>query len=64
MFIIFFFIFHRVRIEDERAFAEVTCDVTVKGQYKVFSESPIIKTLLNGDTIHGEGNGKVKIGKY
>ncbi|KAF9420009.1 hypothetical protein HW555_003603 [Spodoptera exigua] len=50
-------------IEDERATIELTCDVTIKGRYKVFSDSPLVKTFSGGDTVKGEGNGKVKIEK-
>nr|QCF41921.1 odorant binding protein [Athetis dissimilis] len=50
-------------VEAERAFMELTCDITVKGRYKVFSNSPLIKTFTGGDTLSGDGNGKVKIDK-
>ncbi|XP_035450675.1 uncharacterized protein LOC118276456 [Spodoptera frugiperda] len=50
-------------IEDEHASLEMTCDITIKGQYKVFSDSPFIKTFSGGETVNGEGNGKVKIDK-
>ncbi|CAH0587018.1 unnamed protein product [Chrysodeixis includens] len=51
------------KMEDERAIVELTCDVSIKGRYKIFSSSPMVKTLLGGESIHGDGNGKVKIEK-
>ncbi|XP_021192095.2 uncharacterized protein LOC110377497 [Helicoverpa armigera] len=51
------------KIEEGRAFMELTCDISIKGHYKVFSNSPLVKTLAGGDTVTGDGNGKVKIDK-
>nr|QNI19889.1 odorant binding protein [Micromelalopha troglodyta] len=50
-------------VEKEKAFMELTCDITLKARYKVFSNSPLIKTFLGGETVHGDGNLKVKIEK-
>ncbi|CAH1636534.1 unnamed protein product [Spodoptera littoralis] len=50
-------------IEDECSTIEMTCDVTIKGRYKVYSASPFIKAFSGGETVEGEGNGKVKIEK-
>lgn len=43
---------------------DLTCDILFKGKYKVFSASPLIKNLLGGENVHGEGDGKAKIGNY
>lgn len=53
----------RTNIEDERAFIETECDLSIKGHYKVFSNSPVVKGFTGGETLTGEGNGKVKISK-
>ncbi|KAG6447747.1 hypothetical protein O3G_MSEX005157 [Manduca sexta] len=52
-----------INIENEKGSQEITCDVTVKGHYKVLASSPLIKNILGGTTVHGDGNGKVKIEK-
>ncbi|KAI5636242.1 hypothetical protein NE865_11006 [Phthorimaea operculella] len=51
-------------LDNERATMEMTCDITVKGEYKVFGDAPIIKNLLGGSTVHGEGFGKVRLEKF
>uniref|UniRef100_A0A2A4K506 Uncharacterized protein n=1 Tax=Heliothis virescens TaxID=7102 RepID=A0A2A4K506_HELVI len=51
------------KVEEGRATMELTCDISIKGHYKVFSNSPLVKSLAGGDTVTGDGNGKVKIEK-
>lgn len=41
----------------------LTCDITVKGKYKVEATAPLIRNLLGGD-VHGAGYGKVMLGKW
>ncbi|KAJ8723381.1 hypothetical protein PYW08_003293 [Mythimna loreyi] len=48
-------------IEAEKVFMELTCDFTIKGRYKMYSNSPLIKSFIGGDSLSGEGNGKIKI---
>ncbi|XP_075975238.1 uncharacterized protein LOC142975960 [Anticarsia gemmatalis] len=50
-------------LTEERGHQENTCDITIKGRYKLESASPLVQTLLGGTTVRGEGNGKVKIEK-
>ncbi|KAJ8716584.1 hypothetical protein PYW07_003211 [Mythimna separata] len=50
-------------IEAEKVFMEMTCDFTIKGRYKMYSNSPLIKSFIGGDSLSGEGNGKIKIEK-
>ncbi|XP_026733973.1 uncharacterized protein LOC113498234 [Trichoplusia ni] len=51
------------KIEDKHAFVELTCDISIKGRYKIFSSSPMVKSFFGGESVHGDGNGKVKIEK-
>ncbi|XP_063381797.1 uncharacterized protein LOC134668226 [Cydia fagiglandana] len=44
-------------------YLDMTCDITVKGHYKAFSASPLIKTLLGGDFIRADGIGKARVEK-
>nr|BAH97095.1 juvenile hormone binding protein [Bombyx mori] len=53
----------KIDLEKEIGGYEFTCDIDIEGKYKVFSESPLIKNLLGGTTVHGEGNGKVQLEK-
>lgn len=46
-----------------KASMDMTCDLTIKGHYKAFSNSPIVQSLLGADSVRGDGNTKVKIGK-
>ncbi|KAJ8723385.1 hypothetical protein PYW08_003297 [Mythimna loreyi] len=50
-----------INIKEERGHQENTCDITIKGHYRVDVSSPLLSTFLGGNTIHGDGNGKVKI---
>ncbi|KAJ0183217.1 hypothetical protein K1T71_001193 [Dendrolimus kikuchii] len=52
-----------INITAERGSQENICDVTIKGHYNVISTSPFIQSILGGNTIHGDGNGLVKIEK-
>ncbi|XP_037296411.1 uncharacterized protein LOC115441980 [Manduca sexta] len=52
-----------VDIEKERSKIDIACDLVVEGKYKLSSSSPLIKTFLNGSSIHGEGTGKVELQK-
>ncbi|KAL4713161.1 hypothetical protein ACJJTC_018806 [Scirpophaga incertulas] len=49
------------QIEKKRATLNITCDLTLKGNYKAFSDNPAIKTLLGGNTIKGDGKTKIKV---
>ncbi|XP_037296409.1 uncharacterized protein LOC115441960 [Manduca sexta] len=42
---------------------EVVCDGSINGHYKLYSNSSLIRNLLDGDLICGEGNGGVKVEK-
>ncbi|XP_026734040.1 uncharacterized protein LOC113498284 [Trichoplusia ni] len=53
----------RVNITEERGHQENTCDISIKGHYKIESASPLLEALLQGNAISGEGNGKIKIEK-
>ncbi|XP_061714302.1 uncharacterized protein LOC133522857 [Cydia pomonella] len=50
-------------IPNGHLYMDMTCDITVKGHYKAFSSSPLIKTLLGGEFIRADGLGKVKVEK-
>ncbi|CAB3254670.1 unnamed protein product [Arctia plantaginis] len=50
-------------LENERAYLDMTCNITVKGKYKVFVSNNLFKDIFNGESLRGEGNGKVKIEK-
>ncbi|XP_049872268.1 uncharacterized protein LOC126371102 [Pectinophora gossypiella] len=51
-------------IENYHSLMEIICDVTIKGNYKVLANGPLVENLLGGSTVHGEGFGKVKIEKF
>ncbi|XP_028160356.1 uncharacterized protein LOC114352813 [Ostrinia furnacalis] len=51
------------KIEQGQASLDITCNITVKGHYKANSSSPVIKSLLGGESVHGDGRAKVKIEK-
>ncbi|KOB64665.1 Juvenile hormone binding protein, partial [Operophtera brumata] len=36
-------------------------DIIFDGQYKLFSKSPLINNLFGGESIHGDGDAKVKL---
>lgn len=53
-----------INITEEIGHQENTCDLTIKGHYKVETSSPLIERLLGGTSIRGDGNAKVKMGTY
>ncbi|KAG6447742.1 hypothetical protein O3G_MSEX005156 [Manduca sexta] len=53
----------RLDFDKRYGFVEVICDVSVNGHYRAFSNSSLIRNLLDGDLIHGSGNGGVKLDK-
>ncbi|KAI5636243.1 hypothetical protein NE865_11007 [Phthorimaea operculella] len=53
-----------VNFKKGKARLELTCDVKIKGKYRASGEAEIIKTLLGGSSVHGEGNAKVVIDKF
>ncbi|KAI5636240.1 hypothetical protein NE865_11004 [Phthorimaea operculella] len=51
-------------IENYHSTMEITCDVTIKGNYSLSATSPLIKNLLgSADSVRGDGFGQVKIQK-
>ncbi|KAL0830500.1 hypothetical protein ABMA28_002663 [Loxostege sticticalis] len=50
-------------VEQGKASLDITCNFTVKGHYKANSSSPVIKSLLGGESVHGDGRVKIKIVK-
>ncbi|CAG9787829.1 unnamed protein product [Diatraea saccharalis] len=50
-------------VDSGRATMDLTCDITVSGNYKAFASSPLIKATLGGDSIRGDGKVKIKIEK-
>ncbi|CAH1636536.1 unnamed protein product [Spodoptera littoralis] len=52
-----------INITSEIGHQENTCDLTIKGHYKVDTASSLAENLLGGMSVHGDGNGKVKIDK-
>ncbi|XP_047990798.1 uncharacterized protein LOC125229903 [Leguminivora glycinivorella] len=44
-------------------YMDMTCDFTVKGHYKAFSSSPLIKSVLGGEFVRADGVGKVRVEK-
>ncbi|XP_075975612.1 uncharacterized protein LOC142976217 [Anticarsia gemmatalis] len=53
----------RINITQGRGYEEVTCDLSIKGRYRIETKNALIKNILGGKAIHGEGNGKLKIEK-
>ncbi|KAJ2951008.1 hypothetical protein O0L34_g5383 [Tuta absoluta] len=47
-----------------KARLDLTCDVKIKGKYRASGEAEIIKTLLGGSSVRGEGTAKVVIDKF
>lgn len=54
---------YRINFETKRGHLDLNCDVTAKGRYKASSSGDIVMSLFGEESIHGDGNGKVKIGK-
>nr|AAA21588.1 high affinity nuclear juvenile hormone binding protein [Manduca sexta] len=52
-----------MNFEKRYASMEMICDLQMKGHYKLFSNSSLIRNLLDGDTLHGDGNGGLKFEK-
>ncbi|KAJ2951005.1 hypothetical protein O0L34_g5380 [Tuta absoluta] len=51
-------------IENYHSTMEITCDVTINGNYTISTNSPLIRNLLGSvDSIRGDGFGKIKIKK-
>nr|ALT31633.1 odorant-binding protein 3 [Cnaphalocrocis medinalis] len=48
-------------MEKGKASMDITCDLVVKGKYKAFSNSPLVKSVLGADKLRGDGNAKLKI---
>lgn len=51
-------------MEKGKASMDITCDLVVKGKYKAFSNSPLVKSVLGADKLRGDGNAKLKIGEF
>ncbi|RVE54628.1 hypothetical protein evm_000749 [Chilo suppressalis] len=50
-------------VDSGLASVDMTCDLTLSGKYTAFSDSELIKSVLGGDSIRGDGKTKVKIGE-
>nr|QHI42041.1 odorant-binding protein 12 [Glyphodes caesalis] len=48
-------------IEKGHAKIDITCDLTLKGHYKAYSNSPLVQSFLGAAEVKGDGNAKVKI---
>ncbi|CAK1555373.1 unnamed protein product [Leptosia nina] len=53
----------RINLDKEMGYQDFTCDITIKGVYRLKASNPTIKALLGSDSLQGEGNGKVKMEK-
>ncbi|KAI5636239.1 hypothetical protein NE865_11003 [Phthorimaea operculella] len=52
-----------LNMEELHSSMDITCDVTIKGHYKVKTINPIIQNTVGSD-VTGDGNGKVKMDKF
>ncbi|XP_063622201.1 uncharacterized protein LOC134794339 [Cydia splendana] len=51
----------KTEIEKGHAWMDLTCDITIKGHYKLASDSPLLKSIFGKQSIHGDGFAKVKL---
>ncbi|XP_047990479.1 uncharacterized protein LOC125229638 [Leguminivora glycinivorella] len=51
----------KTELEKEHAWMDLTCDITIKGRYKLKSDSPLLRSIFGKQSIHGDGYAKVKL---
>lgn len=59
-----FLLYFSIDITSEKGHQENTCDITIKGHYRIDAASALLDTLTGGQNVSGDGTGKVKIGNY
>nr|BAF47402.1 epidermal carotenoid binding protein [Agrius convolvuli] len=52
-----------INFEKRYATVDLICDLQMKGHYKLYSNSSLIRNLLDGDTLHGDGSGQLTFEK-